>query len=103
MYVIEVVIGLLALLVSGLWILGVAVEFFTGVRINWSFLFWGLRHRREIEEASVCQCRKPGAQWTPACDPTTGTVTMLVCWHCGRTASPEESAEVMRNTPATDT
>src|SRR5262245_55482908 len=81
----------LGLLMHGVWIFGVAVEFFTGVRIDWGFLFWGWRHRREIAEASICQCRKPGAEWTPGMDPA-GNIMMYVCWYCGRTALPHEFA-----------
>jgi len=76
------------------WIFGVAVEFFTGVRIEWRFLLWGMFHRKEIAEASICQCHKPGAEWTPAVDPN-GRITMLCCWYCGRVASPAEFHEIM--------
>ena len=96
LHALEMIVVGLGLLLFGVWIFGVATEFLTGVRIEWGFLLWGLRHRKEIEEASICQCHKPGAEWTPAGNPSTGNVTMLVCWYCGRVASPAEFHEIMK-------
>jgi hypothetical protein len=101
-YALEVVGGIAFFLVLGVWILGVATEFFTGVRPKWGLLLWGLFHRKELEEASRCGCDKGEPVWLMVAG-SGGDPIGWVCFQCGRWATPSEAATITRGDMAGST
>lgn len=88
-YVLEIVALATCAVAFGFWLLGVLTQFLTGVRLDYGLMIWGLLHRKELREASICGCHKGEAVWGTLLG-AYGEVQELYCMGCGRRPTAEE-------------
>ena len=81
----------------GFWLLGVLTQFLTGVRLDYGFMIWGLLHRKELREASICGCHKGEAVWGTLLG-IYGEPQEFYCMRCGRYPTAEEHQFLVEHT-----